>query len=159
MRAVDPTLLVSLNTILRQQSNPTRQTVATINQILNYVATNPEATIMYTPSDMILKAHMDASYLSEPGAKSSFYMGKRPACSTTKNGPVLNTASIVRNSVSSPAEAEYGGMFMNARAALPLRQALIEMGHKQPPTPMQSDNDTATGIANESIKQKYSKNN
>ena len=161
MRAVDPTLLVSLNTILRQQSNPTRQTVATINQILNYVATNPEATIMYTPSDMILKAHTDVSYLSEPGAKSRFgghfYMGKRPARSITTNGPVLNTASILRNIVSSAAEAEYGGMFMNARAALPLQQALIEMGYKQPTTPMQSDNDTTTGIANEIMKQKHSK--
>ena len=38
---------------------------------------------------------------------------------------------------------------MNARAALPLQQAFIKMGHKQPPTPMQSDNDTATRISNE----------
>ena len=125
------------------------------------MATNPNATIVYTPSDMILKAHTDVSYLSEPGAKSRFgghfYMGKRPARSITTNGPVLNTASILRNIVSSAAEAEYGGMFMNARAALPLQQALIEMGYKQPTTPMQSDNDTATGIANENIKQLHSK--
>ena len=54
-------------------------------------------------------------------------------------------------------EAEYRGMFMNARAALPLQQDLIEMREKQPPTPIQSDNDTATVIANESIKQKHTK--
>ena len=46
---------------------------------------------------------------------------------------------------------------MNARAALPLRQALIKMGHKQPPTPMQPDNDTATRISDETIKQKHAK--
>ena len=67
-RAVDPTLLVAINTILRQQSTPTRQTVAMITQILDYVATNPHATMVYIPSDMILKVHTDVSYLSEPGA-------------------------------------------------------------------------------------------
>ena len=46
---------------------------------------------------------------------------------------------------------------MNARAAFPLWQTLVEMEHKQPPTSIQSDNDTATGIANESIKQKHTK--
>ena len=71
-RAVDLTLLVAHNTILRPQSNPTRQTVATITQILDYVVTNHNATIVNTPSDMILKAHTDALYLSEPGAKSRF---------------------------------------------------------------------------------------
>lgn len=46
---------------------------------------------------------------------------------------------------------------MNAKAALPLRQALLDLGHNQPPTPIQTDNDTATGLANETIKQKHSK--
>ena len=45
------------------------------------MATNPNATIVYTLSDMIFKAHTDVSYLSEPGAKSRFggyfYMGKK----------------------------------------------------------------------------------
>ena len=76
----------------------------------------------------------DALYLSEPGEKirfgGHFYMGKTPAHSTTTNGPVLKTASILCNIVSSAVEAEYGGMFMNDKDALPLHQDLIEMGHK-----------------------------
>ena len=110
---------------------------------------------------MILKIHSDASYLSEPRAKSRFrghyYLGSRPLQNTTINGAVHNTASILKNVVSSASEAEYGALFMNAKAALALRQALEDMGHKQPPTPIQTDNDTATGIANQSIKQKHSK--
>ena len=46
---------------------------------------------------------------------------------------------------------------MNAREAVPLRQGLIEMGHPQPATPMKTDNSTATGIINKTIKQKRSK--
>ena len=46
---------------------------------------------------------------------------------------MLNTASILCKIVSSAAEAEYGGIFMISKAALPLQQALIEMGHEHPP--------------------------
>ena len=38
-----------------------------------------------------------------------------------------------------------------------MRHTLIEMGHPKPPTPIQTDNTTAVGIAIDSIKQKYSK--
>jgi hypothetical protein len=34
---------------------------------------------------------------------------------------------------------------------------LEELGHKQPPTPMESDNTTATGYINGTIKQKRTK--
>ena len=84
-------------------------------------------------------------------------MGKKPAHSTATNGSVLNIASILCNSVSSATENDYGGMFMNAKSTLPLQQALIEMGHKQPPMLIQSDNNTAKGVANETIKQRHLK--
>ena len=35
---------------------------------------------------------------------------------------------------------------MNARQLLPLRVAYEEFGHPQPPTPMQTDNNTASCI-------------
>ena len=160
-RAVDPTMLVALNSLSSQQANPTQATVNHVNQLLDYAATHPEAIIEYTPSAMILKVHSDASYLSEPRAKSRvgghFYLGSTPILETTTNGPVHTTATVLKNVVSSASEAEYGGIFINAKAALPLRQALLDLGHEQPPTPIQTDNDTATGLANETIKQKHSK--
>jgi hypothetical protein len=39
----------------------------------------------------------------------------------------------------------------------PLRTTLLELGHKQPATPLRTDNSTAYGILNENIKQKRSK--
>jgi hypothetical protein len=47
--------------------------------------------------------------------------------------------------------------FKNAQTAAPLRFALIELGHKQPETPLRTDNSTAYRIFNETIKQKRSK--
>ena len=110
---------------------------------------------------MILKIHSDASYLSEPKARSRcgghFYLGSKPVRKYTPNGAILNSTNVIQTVVTSAAEAEYVSLYMNAKTGIPMRHTLIEMGHPQPPTPIQTDNTTAVGIATDSIKQKYSK--
>lgn len=59
--------------------------------------------------------------------------------------------------VSSAAEAELAALFYNGKEACALRTTLEELGHPQPPTPIQTDNSTAAGIANDTVKQKRSK--
>jgi hypothetical protein len=59
--------------------------------------------------------------------------------------------------MSSAAEAEIGAVFINAKEGAVLRTTLEELGHKQPPTPMETDNTTATGYSNGTIKQKCTK--
>jgi hypothetical protein len=59
--------------------------------------------------------------------------------------------------VSSAAEAELGALFYNGKEAAWLRTTLINMGHAQPPTPIQTDNSCAAGIANGTVKQRRSK--
>jgi hypothetical protein len=48
-------------------------------------------------------------------------------------------------------------MFKNAQSSTPLRVILLELGYRQPETPMRTDKSTAYGILNETIKQKRSK--
>jgi hypothetical protein len=60
-RAVDPTVLMPLNDIATEQTKATEKTQATTNQMLDYLATHPDATIRYHASDMILNIHSDAS--------------------------------------------------------------------------------------------------
>jgi hypothetical protein len=88
-RAVDPTTLVALETISMQQSNGTEATANAIVQLLNYCATHPISTIRYQASDMILRIHSNASYLSEAKAKSQsgghFYLGDK-----SSNNPDIN---------------------------------------------------------------------
>jgi len=47
--------------------------------------------------------------------------------------------------------------FLNAQTACPIFTALDEMGHSQLATPLQTDNNMACGIINDTIKQKCSK--
>jgi hypothetical protein len=58
-RAVDPTVLMPLNDIATEQKNASKKTQAATNQILDYLATHPDATIRYHASDMILHIHSD----------------------------------------------------------------------------------------------------
>jgi hypothetical protein len=69
-RAVDPTVLMPLNDIATEQTKATEKTQAATNQMLDYLATHPDATIRYHASDMILNIHSDASYLSVSNARS-----------------------------------------------------------------------------------------
>ena len=160
-RAIDCTMLVTLSKLSHMQAKPTQLTLQLIQHLLDYCATNPKATIRYKPSDMILKIHSDASYLSEPKARSRcgghFYLGSKPVRKYTPNGAILNSTNVIQTVVTSAAEAEYVSLYINAKTGIPMRNTLIEMGHPQPPTPIQTDNTTAVGIANDSIKQKYSK--
>ena len=59
--------------------------------------------------------------------------------------------------VTSAAEAEISALFHNAKTAIPIRRMLIALGHPQPPTPINTDNATAQGIVNDTMKQKRSK--
>jgi hypothetical protein len=144
-----------------QQSKATQQTAADCVKFLNYCATHPEATIRYKASDMILKVQSDASYLSEPKARSRsgghFYLGNHGTTDDTSNGIILATTHIMKPVLSSAAEAEIGALFENCKKATILRTTLDEMGYPQPATPVQTDNSTACGIANDNITQQRSR--
>ena len=137
-----------------------------ITDFLNYAASHPVATIRYDPSDMILHVHSDASYLSESEARSRaagiFFLGNNFPDAAHPSMPLSNgvihvLCKIMKNVMSSAAEAEIGSAFLAAKDALPLRVALVEMGHPQPPTPIQVDNTTAVGFDNSRIKMKATK--
>ena len=115
---------------------------------------------------MQLSIHSDASYLSEPNVKSRvggyFYLdGKEEqdpkAPTEPPNGTVHVECSILKNIMSSAAESETGGLFKNGQSACPIRVALEEMGHPQQPTRIETDNTTADGIANGTVKAKRTK--
>ena len=118
---------------------------------MNYAATHPDAVLTYRSSDMCLAVHSDASYLSESKARSRagghFFLASDVPI-PANNGAVLNTANLIKTVMSRAVEAEMGAIFLNAREAIPTRNALIEMGHPQGQTPIQTDNSTAHGVCN-----------
>ena len=115
--AVDNTILVALSTIASEQYAVTSNTTKKITQLLNYLVTNPYATIRYTRSDMVLWVHINASYLSYPKAQSRaggmhFLRNKPPSphdpanFEPTLNGIVYVVCKILHNIMASAAEAE-----------------------------------------------------
>ena len=69
-RAVDSTLLVALSALASAQSRPTKHMVELVAWLLDYLASNPNAILLYKKSDMILAVHSNASYLSKSEARS-----------------------------------------------------------------------------------------
>jgi hypothetical protein len=80
-RAVDPTVSMPLNDIATEQTKATEKTQAATSQLLDYLATQPDAAIRYHASDMILHIHSDASYLSVSNARGRlgglFFLGNK----------------------------------------------------------------------------------
>ena len=58
---------------------------------------------------------------------------------------------IIKTVISSAAEAKLGALYINCREEMPARDALISIGHHQPPAPMQTDIKTVIGVINKTI--------
>jgi hypothetical protein len=69
-RVVDPTVMIPLKDIVTEKTKATEKTQAATNQLLDYLATHPDANIRCHASDMILHIHNDASYLSDSNVRS-----------------------------------------------------------------------------------------
>ena len=107
---------------------------------------------------MILNIHSDASYLSESRARSRaaghYFLGSIPDKNKPiqLNGAVHSLCQILKFVAASAAEAELGALYLNVKQGRIIRLALEEMGHPQPPTPINCNNLTTTGIVNGTVK-------
>ena len=110
--------------------------------------------LTYNVSKMKLAAYSDASYLSEPKTRSragSHSFLSSDSAVSHNNGAVLNIAHIIKHIMSSATEAELAALYIVAREAVYIRIVLEELGHKQPPTPLQTDNSMTDGVVNGKI--------
>jgi hypothetical protein len=159
-RAIDVTMLPALGSIATTQAAPTANTMNKVKQFLDYAASQEDAVLTYRASGMVLAIHSDASYLSETGARSRagghMFMSENDTF-PKNNGAVLSVAQIIKAVMSSAAEAELGGLYINAREAVPARITLEEMGWPQPPTPVQTDNTMAHGVVTNKIQPRRTK--
>ncbi len=114
-------MLTPLSALASKQATPTKQAMEKCLQFLDYAALQEEAIITYSASNMKLAIHSDASYLSEPKARSQagghmFMAGTEEI--PINNGAVLNILQIIKTVMSSAAEAELGALFINAKMAV-----------------------------------------
>ena len=162
-RAVDCTMFTCLNKLASRQAKPTQNLYDAVQHFLQYAASYPSAELTYFPSNMQLIVWSDASYLSESCARSR--AGGLHYCSTISddpskapvNGAVDVLSAIIPTVVSAASEAELAALFLNGQSAVATRNTLADLGYPQPPTPLITDNSTASGIANNTIRLKRSK--
>ena len=105
-------------------------------KLLNYLATNPSATIQYHASGMVLCMHTDASYLLVRKAQSRaseifFLVDTVPNTQDMENyepltnGIVHAMCKIMENIVASVVEAKLGTIFICGQDAVPIKTTLI----------------------------------
>jgi hypothetical protein len=142
-----PTLPDQRNCITIIQTNRRHDAVYTSTP--SYLATQEDAVFSYHASDMVLAVHSNASYLSEPEARSRvgghFFLSSDTTI-PPKNGAVLNIAHIIKNVMSSATEAELAGLYIMTREAVYIRFILIQM-----------DNAMADAVINGKIQPKRTK--
>jgi hypothetical protein len=150
-------MLLPLGSLATQQTNPTQNTKTLVHQFLDYAATHSDAIIRYRASNMVLAGHSNASYLLETNACSRagghFFVSNNDSI-PNNNGLILTISQILKVVMSSAAEAEISALFINCQEAIPAQNTLEYLGHKQPPTPMQTDNTMAIGVVNNNVMKK-----
>ena len=81
--ALDNTALMALNDLAAAQAAAKQSIKDSLNQLLDYLATHPDAKIRYYESPTTLQIHSDASCLSAPKARSRaagfFFLSNNPA--------------------------------------------------------------------------------
>ncbi len=160
-RAIDQTLLTALSSIAAQQANGTTAVTKACQQLLDYVATHPNAGIRYKACNMILAVHTDTSYLSEQAGKirasAHFYLTNHDD-KEFNNGAILMLSSIIKHVMSSASKAKLAALYYGCKLAVPIRTTLEEMGHPQTKrTMVTTNNTTAQGLTMRTMTPKASK--
>ena len=130
-------------------------------QLLNNTATQEEAVLAFNASDMKLAAHSNANYLSEPKARSraggQIFLSSDSTVPHS-NGVILNIAHIIKHVMTLATEAKLATLHIMAQEAVYIRITIRELGHKQPPTPLQTNtNAMAEAVINEKVHPKRTK--
>jgi hypothetical protein len=123
-RAVDMTVLMALSMIASKQKEEMERTMEKALQVLYYLVAHPDAKVKFRASDMVMNIHSDASYLTEPKARSRacghFFNGwlSQDNKPIKLNGAFHTLCSILRFVVASAAEAKLGTLFLNCQEVM-----------------------------------------
>ena len=118
---MDSTVLTPICAIASQLANPTKETLAHTNQLLDYLATQEDTVLTFNRSEMIMTVQSDASDLCKPKAKSQagghFFMSNN-AKIPSNNGAILNIADIIKHVMTSATEAKLMALYIMAQEAV-----------------------------------------
>jgi hypothetical protein len=141
-RAVDPTMLTTINTIASEQATTTEAVRAHAVHLPQYAAVHRDHVVTFKKSKMHVIIQAGASYLSRSQARSVAgvitHVGDADN-PTVRNGMIHATSSIIDVIVAFAGEAEYGAAFIAAQQGVWIRNITIAMSHAQPSIPLLCD--------------------
>jgi len=148
--AAYPHLELAVGKIAANVSKPTMELMEQADHLLGYLQSHPDRVIRYYPSDMIMRAHSDASY----GCEAEFrcrtggfiYMGNDDK--DFVNGPIEVLSLVQKNNVTCTAEAEYVAVFDVAQRLAYLRKLAESLGYPQGTIIIECDNECAVRLSN-----------
>jgi hypothetical protein len=120
-RAVDSIILPAVSAIASEQSEVTKRNTEKAIQLLDYLVTHPSAKGRFHTQSIILNIHSNASYLSEPRAKSKlagyFFSGNTPRKDENiqMNSNIFISCDSLRIVACSAAEAELDTLFLTIK--------------------------------------------
>ena len=147
-------LLGLYNELYSQHSTPSKKNYLNLQNIHLSQSLSPLIMQQHTPmpflykkaSDMVLRVHSAASYISEPKSRSRggghYFLSSILADSSKQtknpmnNSPLHTKCGRLIHSVASATEYELGYLFHNVKITIPLSTTLEELGHQQPKTPI-----------------------
>ena len=103
--------------------------------------------------------HCEDSYLSVSNERSRagghFFLSLPPGYK--QNGAIHAISHVICNVMASATENEITALYIKAREAVTICNILVELGHKQQPTLMQMDRETADGLLQQKMQSKRTK--
>ena len=154
-------MIHALNDLASQVITGTIETEEAQACFFSHCVTNQDASIVYYTNDIIIRGDTDAACLVASKARSRttahIFLGNKDQNNQIINGPIMVIVRILKMVAVSAAEVEVASLYHATQAIVPLRIIVEELGHKQPATPLQTDNNTASGIMNGTIRQRRSK--
>jgi hypothetical protein len=144
---LDTTLIIPVNVLASEKTRETSDTADKTIKLLNYCNTHPEATLHYHASDMIINIHSEVSHLSDMESKIQaggfLYMGSNTdKTNRLTNGSILIIGTVHKYIMVSAGKVNNSPLYHTRRT-----------GASSPPKTLETDNTTATGYINGTVKQ------
>jgi hypothetical protein len=159
-RMIDITMLPAVRAISEQQSSPAEKTLADTHQLLRYAYFHSNHRLRYETCDMVLHIQSDASHLSllKAGSVAGGYhhLGNKDT-PFSLNAPIATVCRRISTVCGAASESEFASLYINGQEGSFERIILAALHYPQEPTVICTDNDTAVGIANDSVKIRRSK--
>jgi hypothetical protein len=159
-RDVDPTLIMPINVLqtINSHTRHSRQSHKTFELLQHSPWIKNTISFIWHYSTHSQWCFISLRRWSKKQVWGVILHGKRNKTSEkTHKRSNFDNIKVLKHGISSAAEAEIGAVFINAKEGAVLRTTLEELGHKQPPTPMETDNTTTTGYSNGTILKKRTK--